>query len=537
MDTDILKVMVVDDEEIARSFLKMCIDWNSIGMDLVCEASSGREALDLIEEFNPEIIFTDIQMPFMDGLEFSRIVAETHPHIRIVILTAHKEFDYAKKGIKIGVSDFLLKPINKAEVLKIALNVKEKIEAEKRHWNEFNQIKKQLEENYLHMREKFLIEMLVTGADMDNLDEKLNYFYPEALPDYFQVSLVETAHSEIVENISEEKRLLLGLKSIDIVKQYFREDKNVDIFFDNSRRIVILTKDPEMDLIGCCEQLKSLIINRIKCYVSIGIGNGYNDCRRISQSYKEAMDALKYGIVSGRNHVVCFNDDMSFSGQHWDFRVEDIGELGFFVKAGLDEKAVSIIDDVFSKIADSRNVTIEKVRVVSTNIISAILGAIAEMGLSYGDIYGTESLPYGRIFEIDTMTDMEEYLRALVLSSISAIKTIRTRKSKKIIDDILDYLKMNLSDCDLALSNTAQKFFVNPSYLSRIFKQETGQSFTEYLARIRMEKAIELLNGTDMKAYQVADAVGIKDPYYFSNCFKKFTGLSVNEYKKPREQK
>lgn len=534
MDTELLKVMVVDDEEMARSFMKICIDWQAVGMSVVCEASSGREALDMIEEFNPEIIFTDIHMPFMDGLEFSRIVAEIHPHIRIVILTAYKEFDYAKKGIKIGISDFLLKPINKAEVLKIVLSIKEKIESEKRHWNEFHKIKRQLEENFSYLREKFLIGVLASSSHMDNLTEKLSYFYPDTVPDYFQAALIETLHSQAAQNVNEERKLLLGLQSIEIVRKYFRLDQQVDIFFDNSNRIVILSKDPEVDLTACGEQLKSLVINKIKCYVSIGIGNAYRDPRLISQTYKEALDALKYSIVSGGSHVVCFNDDMSLSEQHWDLRGEDIREISFLVKAGLDEKAIDVIENVFARIASSRNITIEQVRIIGTNIILTILGAVTEMGLSYKDIYESENLPYSRIFEISTLISMKDYLKDLTLSTISSVKAIRTRKTKKIIDDILEYMKINLFDCDLTLSNVAGRFYVNPSYLSRIFKQETERSFTEYLARIRMEKAIELLNQTDMKAYQIAEAVGIKDPYYFSNCFKKFTGLSVNDYKKAK---
>jgi two-component system response regulator YesN len=532
MAVELLKVMVVDDEEIARSFLKMCINWNEIGMEMVCEASSGREALDLIEEYNPEIIFTDIQMPFMDGLEFSRTVAETHPHIRIVILTAHKEFDYAKKGIKIGVSDFLLKPINRAEVLKIALGLKEKIEAERRHWEEFHQIRRQLEESHAYMKEKFLLDLLENSASMDGIMEKLDYFYPDEVPDYFQATLVETAHSEAIGHVGEEQRLVLGLRSMDIVKQYFRDDKNVDVFFDNSRRIVILTKEPEIDLTVCGEQIKALVINRVKCYASIGIGTGYRDIRLISRSYREALDALKYSIVSGRNQVVFFQDDMNLSGQHWDYSGEDIRELGFLVKAGLDEKAVCAAETVFSHVAGSRNFTIEQVRVVSTNIISAVLNAVAEMGLEYREILGSEKLPYGRIFEIETLAGMKEFLNELIRNTANSIKSIRTRKCKKIIDDIKAYMRDNLSDFDMSLSSVAHAFYVNPSYLSRIFKQETGQSFTEYLSRIRLEKAVELLSKTDMKAYQVADAVGIKDPFYFSNCFKKFTGLSVNEFKK-----
>lgn len=532
MNTDRIKVMVVDDEEIPRSFLKISVDWNEIGMEVVCEAGSGSEALDLIEEFNPEIIFTDIQMPFMDGLVLSRIVAETYPHIRIVILTAYKEFDYAQDSIKIGVSDFLLKPINKADVLKIAVKLKEEIEAEKRHLNEFHSIKKQLNENFSYLREKFLIDMLENSSNSDNLTEKLAYFYSGIVPSYYQSALVGTFYPDLDKDINEEERLLLALKSIEIVKQYFREHHNVDVFFDNSHRIVVLSTDSNINLIACCEQIKALIINRIKCHVAVGIGNGYKDCRFICKTYKETLEALKYSMVSGRNHVVYFNDDMNLSDQQWNLRIGDTGEIIFFIKAGLDEKAIDIMGKWFSEMTVSNKITIEQVRVISINIISAVLGAVAEMGLAYEEIYGTKSLPYNKVFEIDTLVNMKEFLEELIRTTSGAIKTIRIRKSKMIIDDIIDYIKTNVSNCELTLSVVASEFLVNPSYLSRIFKQEKGENFTKYLLKIRMEKAMEILKRTNMKAYQVAEEVGIKDPYYFSNCFKKFTGLSVNEYLK-----
>lgn len=532
MGNDILKVMLVDDEEIARDFLRICIDWNEVGMNVICEASGGSEAIELIEKYNPDIIFTDIHMQFMDGLELSKIISETYPHIRIVILTAYKEFDYARKGIEIGVSDFLLKPINKTEVLKIALSIKEEIEEEKRHWNEFNQIKKQLDENYAYMREKFLMEMIGDSSTINDLAEKVNYYYQGSIPNYYQVALLETSHSENIKEINEEKRLLLRLESIDIVKKYFKDNKNVNIFFDNSRRIVILTHNSEIDLALCSEKLKTIIINRIKCHVSIGLGNVYNDCSFMSKTYREALDALKYSIVLGRNHVTFFNDELSLNEQYLDVREEDLREISFFVKAGLDEKAICVVEIIFSKIANSKNITIEQVRVISINIISTVLGAVSEMGLTYGEVYGKKELPYSQIFQIDTLVNMEEYIKNLMISTIKSIKIMRFRKSKKVIDDITDYIKINFSNYNLSLLNIASKFYVNPSYLSRIFKQETGQSFTEYLLRLRMEKAIEFLKETQMKAYQVAEAVGIKDPYYFSNCFKKFTGVSVNEYRK-----
>lgn len=524
-------MMVVDDEEAPRILLKKCVNWDELGMEFVCEASGAIEALDMIEEFNPDIIFTDIQMPFIDGLEFSSNVAKTYPNIKIVILTAHKEFDYAQSSIKIGVSDFLLKPINRDEVLKIAFSLKEQIVLERSHWNEYSSLKKQLEENYWFLRDKFLVDMTENSSNSSNITEKMQYFFTGIVPEYYQTALVETAFSDDDLEKDEEKRLMIALGSIEIVKQYFKEYQGIDVFFDNSHRIVVLLTHEDIDLLTCSEQLKSLIINRVKCSIAVGIGNGYRDCKQISLTYREALEALKYSIVSGRNYVICINDDMNFSDQHWGFNTEITNEISFLIKAGLDEKAVNIIKELFSDLTKIRVLTIEQVRVVSINIISAILGAITEMGLGYQEVFGTSHLPYNKVFEIDTIITMKKYIIDLAVSSARTIRALRTRKGKTLTDDIMEYLKNNLSQCELSLSSVAQEFYVNSSYLSRIFKQETGNNFSKYILKLRMERALEILNQTNMKAYQIAEEVGIKDPYYFSNCFKKFTGLSVNDYK------
>ena len=127
MDNLPLKVMIVDDEEYERKLIEQCIKWDELGMKISQVCSSAREALDCVEEINPDIIITDIRMPFMDGLELSRIIAETYPHIKVVILTAHEEFEYAKEGIKIGISDFLLKPIRRKELKNTFSRLKDKI--------------------------------------------------------------------------------------------------------------------------------------------------------------------------------------------------------------------------------------------------------------------------------------------------------------------------------------------------------------------------------------------------------------------------
>ena len=275
----LLKVMLVDDEENERNLLKVCINWAEIGMEIAGEASSGREALDLLDEINPDIIITDIRMPFMDGLEFSRIVVESYPYIKVVVLTAHEEFEYAKEGIKVGVADFLLKPIKRTEIKMALINLKNKIEEERLHKNEYDELRKQLEDSFPFLKEKFLNELLLSSIPIEEMQNKFSYFSVMDFGNHVQIALIEPDHSE--PNITEEKKVLLIMKCTEIVKQYFKEDESIEVFVDNSQRIVVLSGCREIELVECCEQIKAMIINRLKSYVSIGVGSVHKGIKDI----------------------------------------------------------------------------------------------------------------------------------------------------------------------------------------------------------------------------------------------------------------
>lgn len=531
MYNSLLRIMLVDDEESIRNLLKACIDWKEIGAQIVGEASSGREALDFLEEINPDIIITDIQMPFMDGLEFSRIAAERYPFIKIVILTAYEEFEYAKKGIKVGIADFLLKPIKRTELRNSIINLKDKIEAERISRDEYTQLKNQIIESFPYLKEKFLNDLLQRNYYVEEIKEKLLYFSLKNISSHCQIALIEPSRPEFAGKTSEEDNVLLDLICSEIVKQYFKNDNDVYVFVDNSNRIVILNSNIEIDILECCEQIKVMIINRLKCYVCIGIGNKYDDLRNIKQSYKEACEALKYKVIFGKNQVVSFAD-MRINNQNSDINKYDIFEVGFYIKAGIVEKANELIDLMFSDLNSINDNTIEQVRVSSVNIVTTILNSITELGLHYDDVFETNDLPYHSVLKIDTMPEMKDYLKELLSSTINAIKSIRSKKANKIINDIEKYMKNSLSNSELSLSSVAGEFYLNSSYLSRIFKQDTGHTFVEYLTKLRIEKALKLFSETDLKAYEVAQEVGIPDPNYFGKCFKKYTGVSINDYKK-----
>lgn len=525
------RIMIVDDEETTRRFFCICVNWESLGMQVVCEASNGMEALNLIEDYNPEIVFTDIRMPNMDGLELSRKIAADYPYIKIVILTAFKDFDYAKESINIGISDLLLKPLNKSEVQKVANKLKEEIRAEQQHWSEFDQLKQQLQENFVYLKEKTLNDIIRNSYDMTDIKQRLSYYYPDGLPDFLQISLFEASRSELPGSIFEEQRLFLQMQSLEIAKSFFCND-SVEIFLDNSQRIVVLSLNSRVNTVNRYEQLKALIFNKLKCFVSIGIGNSYTDLKYMSRSYSEALDALKFSRFSCHNQIISFRDDMSFSTQQQYVQSDKSDEIIFFVKAGLEEKAVSTIESMFKELDADGSISVEQLKVICVNVISKILNTITEMGLTYKDVLGYKEFPFQEIFEITSADNLQNYIIKLIITITASINLIRSRKGKAVIENIKVYLHEHISDSGLSLSSVANNFYINLSYLSRIFKKETGQKFSEYLLKIRMEKALELINTTDLKAYQVADTVGISDAYYFSNCFKKFFGESISEYKK-----
>lgn len=533
MQNDYLKVMIVDDERLVRDLLKACIEWEEIGLTIVGESSSAVEGIELVEKLQPDIIFTDICMPIMDGLEFSKKVIEKHPQIKIIVLTGHEEFEYAKKGIKVGIADFLLKPINDDEIMKTALSTKEKIIRERSQIEEYDRLKEQLQQNLPFLKEKLFNELLQRNVDSKALSEKLSYFEIKTGDSPFQAAVVEVFGPKEEDTADEESKLILRIRSLELTQQYFNEDQYINVFFDNSQRVVILCNDDSIDLWECCEAIKSMLINRLKCFVCIGIGNPHMRLDKIWLSYKEAGDALRLRFCFGKNQVISFSDVCSIERADPGIDPDLQGSFNFFLKSGLREKAEEIICSAFSEMK-AAVVSQEQVRVVACSFISSILNVLVETGVKQDDIFEADAQPFETIFKLDNLPDMEEYLKGISRKVIHVISCMQGKKAKKIIQDVQGYIDENYSKSDLTLSEVAKKFFVNLSYLSRTFKEEAGLTFVDYLNKLRMEKAIKLLNETDKKAYQIAEEVGVNDPHYFSVCFKKFTGVSVNEYKKAR---
>ncbi len=531
MSNAILKLMIIDDEDLVRDLFKRCLNWHELGICIVGEATGGREALELMEQEIPDIIFTDICMPFMDGIELSRVIRERYPWIKIVILTGHEEFEYAKRSIQVGVTDFLLKPIHDQEIKLVLLDLKSKIVAERAEHDEYQRLKEQLTEHLPYLREKFLNELLQNKYYNFEIEDKLKYFQIEFESNPFQVAVLEITPANREEHYGAEEHLILGMRGMALINEYYKTEEGHYVFFDYQQRIVVLNNDPTTDISLLLESIKILIQKELKSFVTVGIGRSYPHPENIHNSYREAVEALNYKLLIGKGHIISYNDLNLISR---DIPPNDYqnDEFGFFIKTGCGDKAIAWVDSFFKEISANPNFTVDSLRAKAFMILATIINTIDGLGLRTVDIVNENPQAYELIFKNDTLPEMKKFLDDLILTVTTAVKSLHDKKENNITKEVQDYLHNNLANEALSLSKVAKEFYINSSYLSRIFKQATGTTFVEYLTKIRMETAIELLRETNQKAYQIGEAVGIPDPHYFGICFKKYTGMSINEFRK-----
>lgn len=531
MNQSFFKVMVVDDEEMARRMITEGINWLSLDMEIQADTGSALEALALMEDQTPDILFTDIKMPYMDGLEFSRIVKTKYPHVKIVILTAFKDFDYAQKSVGIGVSGFLLKPVNRMELQETAMQLRKQIDEEKKKWFEYDHLKKILQENRELLREKFLLELLEENTYSEETEKQLAYYFSGQFVDYIQVTLLGSSASE--SNIAEEQKILQDMKNREFIQDYLNHDKRVEVLTDKNHHLILLCYAKEIQMSQLCEIISREIYQASEIQMVFGIGNGYSGLNQIGQSYQEALEALKYSSYSVESPIVVYNDDLHMQNTQWKPEKNQIEEVGFYIKAGMVEQLNAALPRLYLD-EEEHFINVEFARMLSITLLSSGVNTANEIGLPVESIFGSESNDFFTVLTENTAaglcTKTSNYLNKLAFS----ISEFRANKSKSVLWEILQYIQKQVSNPELSLSKVAGVFHMNDSYLSRVFSKELGFSFSKYLMRLRMEKAIQLLTETNMKAYQIGEAVGIPDAYYFSNCFKKYTGQSIRDYKKER---
>lgn len=524
-----LKIMVVEDEKLARKHLIDIMNQISMPIQIIGEASSALEALELIEEDIPDILFTDIQMPYMDGLELSKLVLKKSPYIKIVILTAYREFNYAQKSIRIGISNFLLKPINHNDLIIVLEELQKQIQEERDQLLEFDSLKSILKENHSILRDKFLLELLDNSNSVSK-KQLSYYYYPRPIPNFIQVARIEILSSTLLD-YTEEEHLVQDMKYLEFLKNFLSAYSDIEVTVNHNHHMILFSYSEKVILNTICEQLQQTIHQLSGLDLYFGIGNAYNDIHQMTRSCQESLEDLKFNHYALSHSAAVYKSTGPVVTTTISFLPDYVDDVKFFIKAGLNDQLNDLLHSLYYD-TNAGLADIDHTRLLSLTLLSAGINAVNEAGIPVHNLFEHEKDSFQSILS-ETISENLCHRTCVYLNKLSAaITTYRSNKCKTILWEVLQYVQKEMANPELSLNSIAEKFYMNTSYLSRVFKQELGFTFSKYLNRLRMEHALQLIDQTDLKVYQIAEAVGIPDAYYFSSCFKKYTGKSVRDYKK-----
>ncbi|OXS53032.1 hypothetical protein B1A99_31205 [Cohnella sp. CIP 111063] len=529
-----IKVLIADDESIFRDFLKIVLPWEKYGFQICGEARNGVEALELADGQRPDIALVDINMPFMDGLELSQELKRRYPAIGVVIITGHNEFEYARKAIRIGVEDYLLKPFTKEELL-LTLS---KLQTEIR---ETKDRELTLKANEAMWKEGFLNRLLESEEQKpEEIRARLAELgYPEA-SNLFQAACIEIDPKDAKwSNVGD--RELWKFAVANIMAEALEGEGNRLIFNGPEGRTICVYEpasgdgsDPDA-VRASYERLCASIRKYLKLSIAIGLGTFQPDIAGIRQSYKEALRALQYKFVVGNGRVIEYDSrSQGVKGFASGFIPSQTNEdLLIALRMGDGPGAERTLRAVFKGIREDR-LSLDYVYTICMGLVSVCLSCVSEKGHPIEDCFGEDFFPYSDVMTLHSFEAAESWIVDLYLKAIEYMALHRQTKSGKIAQTAKELIDEQYRDPELKVETLAQQVYINPSYLRGVFKKTHGITVTDYITQKRMEEAKALLLEGRIKLADIAEQVGYNDPAYFSRAFKKYYGASPRDFEKMR---
>lgn len=539
-----VKLFLVEDEIVMRDGIKKHIEWDKEGIDFVGEASDGELAYPMILDLKPDILITDIKMPFMDGLELSELVKKELPNINIIILSGYDEFTYAQKAVSLGVTEYLLKPITPSKLLETIKRVQQKIEEEQRSENEVDWSREELEEKNDVARLRLFEALIMNSMSMSEiLDEAKDLDINLTARYYRIVRLYFGVEGEQADGFSEARNTfrseLTGLIKASY-SGYYLVDRGIDGF------ILLLTGNDENEVVENLEIFIQKVVEIVKTVENsqyfIGVGNVVNRLSEVKNTYFEANKAFAHRFLDSPNQVIYSHDTAGMKYYPPDNQPGmDINRLvtnehshkalETFLKTGSYDEAEPFLEGVFSSIGEQNLNSVMFLNYITMDCYFIIVRFLSEIG---GDPQELEN-ELGNINSfLKEMTGWEDSLNFLkkCLKKVIGVRDSRSaKKYGKILHKAIEYIDENFYREDISLNAVSSVANISPNHFSAIFSQEMGVTFIEYLIGKRMERAKELLMTTDMRSSEIAYQVGYKDPHYFSFTFKKTQGMTTREYR------
>ncbi len=521
-------IVLVDDEEEVKKRIISKIPKDH-GFIVVGDAANGYDAIDLIERLKPDVVITDIRMPFIDGIELSRIIRKNYPKTKIAFISGYDEFSYAKEAIDLDVISYLSKPVTEKEVIQFLDKLRARLDEERLTLFNQDRLDRLYKENMPALIENQFNSLLhlssITRYDLN----RFMIFNIDLLHGKFTVGMIEIDDKADFLAI-EQLRIFL----INILRKKFTDPHKV--YPINSGHGLIFIIHQQHDIPFDLETiLYDVVLNKKEfssIKIRIGVSDTFDDFRMFAQYVSQAKKALAYSSYLNIGTVIYFRDVSNKKRIDFQLTKHEIDEISYTIKFGTDQEVDLLFDEHEQFTITNKDHLLNKQYYV-VNIAHVLIEFSNSIHVDLHEVFEFDLLE--KLISFQSTQEMFVFLKDVVYRLRSMAHSFTYSRANEVLDEAIAFLKANYFDPTINMDMVCDKLGVSVSYVSTLFKKLQNTTFNRYLVKVRMDKAKELLRYSNLKVYEIANQVGYNDVYYFSYSFKRTTGMTPKDYR--NEQK
>ena len=527
------RVFLVEDESTIRSTLRDTVPWEQLGYTFVGEATDGEMALPLIGTTHPDVLITDIKMPLMDGLSLSKLVLKEFPNTKIIIISGYDDFEYARQAIEIGVEQYLLKPITKANLMNVLREVKEKIEQEQEQRNYQAQFQRDSQEYEQFARRSFIEQVVAGKLSVQQIYEDAGRLGLELKAQSYCIALFSAMGETYSDTDARVREDLLG---------HFMKHPEYLLLRWNLSTYMLLIMGEKSRMDSYIQSCIAAITNRYSVYDGtkpwyVAVGMTAGRLSQLPECYEDVSRLWAYRYIQPDTHILTSDTvkepgvkDTSADLGNFDVSKFNPDMLMEIMKTAAPEEIPNVVSEFLLDISSAVgspafcHYVMLSTRFTAIQFISS-LGVKQEKlleGVTCQDMTEQQNVE---------MQDLRRYMNEFIMQAVKLRIQNSANQYRDILGRAVDYIDSHFTDDTLSLNTVAKEVNISANYLSAVFSQEMKSTFVEYVTSKRMSLAKELLRTTDKHSGEIALEVGYKDPHYFSFLFKKTQGMTTREYR------
>lgn len=521
-------VIVADDEEEIRKGIIRRVGWERVGFRVIGEAENGADALELVEKLEPDLLLTDIRMPFLSGIDLARAVREVRPTVQIAFLSGYDDFSYAQQAIQYNIVSYMLKPISSGELEEELIKIKAVID------KKFEEFTRGIQVKFEIKKSEFLLPLLLDSFQQGRMkEEELEEnalacgLLRNPMPDNMKYAILVVG---IEDENGKDMTKRSSVNAIDmILKKYARYAS----CYLKGRVVSIIAATPaglNKYLHIIVEEIVQSVERMMNLKCQIGVSRSMDMLTYCREGYLEAMNALSYS-EDGQSSVYFIADEEKSRGLEQEDLQVITGKIESLLRGGTTEDMEAYLNRLEQEMRVGNN-PFMSVLILISQIVASVYKVVYTVSGDQGIRRIEEQYPMSEMQELERTAENFQNMKKMCIFAKEMLSEQRKKSSERICEQAVQIINDRYTEQDISVISISEEVGVSPNYLSGLIKKNTGKTLVELLTGRRIEKAEELLCCTSLKIGEITEVCGYKDQYYFSHCFKKITGMSPNRYRR-----